>query len=62
MLKALVTYQHSLIVGNLAEAAAEAINGDPLLTRVGAMYHDVGKMIRPYFFIENQQGLENQHS
>ncbi|MEK7435200.1 MAG: HDIG domain-containing metalloprotein [Cyanobacteriota bacterium] len=62
MLKAPGTYQHSLIVGNLAEAAAEAINGDPLLTRVGAMYHDVGKMIRPYFFIENQQGLENQHS
>ncbi|MFN8672103.1 MAG: HDIG domain-containing protein [Candidatus Sericytochromatia bacterium] len=62
MLKAPGTYQHSLIVGNLAESAAEAINADPLLTRVGAMYHDVGKMIRPYFFIENQQGLENQHS
>lgn len=62
MLKAPGTYQHSLIVGNLAEAAAEAVSADPLLTRVGAMYHDVGKMIRPYFFIENQQGLENQHS
>ncbi len=62
MVKAPGTYQHSLIVGNLAEAAAEAVNGDPLLTRVGAMYHDIGKMVRPYFFIENQLGMENQHS
>ncbi|MFN8576884.1 MAG: HDIG domain-containing protein, partial [Candidatus Sericytochromatia bacterium] len=62
MVKAPGTYQHSLVVGNLAEAAAEAVNGDPLLTRVGAMYHDIGKMVRPYFFIENQLGIENQHS
>jgi putative nucleotidyltransferase with HDIG domain len=62
MIKAPGTYQHSLVVGNLAEAAAETINADPLLTRVGAMYHDIGKMIRPYFFIENQLGIENQHS
>ncbi len=62
MMKAPGTYQHSLVVGNLAEAAAEAINADPLLTRVGAMYHDIGKMVRPYFFIENQLGIENQHS
>ena len=62
MMKAPGTYQHSLIVGNLAEAAAEAINADPLLTRVGALYHDIGKMVRPYFFIENQLGIENQHS
>jgi putative nucleotidyltransferase with HDIG domain len=62
MMKAPGTYQHSLIVGNLAEAASEAISADPLLTRVGAMYHDIGKMVRPYFFIENQQGMENQHS
>jgi putative nucleotidyltransferase with HDIG domain len=62
MVKAPGTYQHSLVVGNLAEAAAEAVNADPLLTRVGAMYHDIGKMVRPYFFIENQLGIENQHS
>jgi putative nucleotidyltransferase with HDIG domain len=62
MIKAPGTYQHSLVVGNLAEAAAETVNADPLLTRVGAMYHDIGKMIRPYFFIENQLGIENQHS
>ncbi|MBC7474459.1 MAG: HDIG domain-containing protein [Candidatus Sericytochromatia bacterium] len=62
MIKAPGTYQHSLIVGNLAEAAAEGINADALLTRVGAMYHDIGKMVRPYFFIENQLGIENQHS
>lgn len=62
MIKAPGTYQHSLVVGNLAEAAAEAVNADPLLTRVGAMYHDIGKMVRPYFFIENQLGIENQHS
>jgi putative nucleotidyltransferase with HDIG domain len=62
MMKAPGTYQHSLVVGNLAEAAAEAISADPLLTRVGALYHDIGKMVRPYFFIENQIGIDNQHS
>lgn len=62
MMKAPGTYQHSLVVGNLAEAATEAVGGDPLLARVGALYHDIGKMIRPHFFIENQQGMENQHS
>jgi len=61
MLKAPGTYQHCIVVGNLAEAAAEAVNADPLLTKIGAMYHDIGKMIRPYFFIENQLN-ENQHS
>ncbi|MDW7650097.1 MAG: HDIG domain-containing protein [Bacillota bacterium] len=54
------TYHHSLVVANLAEAAAEAIGADPLLARVGAFYHDVGKLKRPYFFIENQLG-ENPH-
>lgn len=54
------TYHHSIVVGNLAEAAAEAIGADSLLTRVGAMYHDVGKLARPYFFVENQRG-ENPH-
>jgi putative nucleotidyltransferase with HDIG domain len=55
------TYHHSIIVGNLAEAAAEAVGGDSLLVRVGAYYHDVGKIRRPYFFIENQVGSENPH-
>lgn len=48
------TYQHSLQVSNLAEQAAKVINADALLTRVGALYHDVGKLKNPLFFIENQ--------
>lgn len=48
------TYHHSLMVSNLAEQAAERIGADALLTRVGAYYHDVGKTVRPYFFVENQ--------
>jgi cyclic-di-AMP phosphodiesterase PgpH len=48
------TYQHSLQVSNLAEQAAEQIGADPLLTRVGALYHDIGKSSNPIFFIENQ--------
>lgn len=55
------TYHHSIMVANLAEAATEAIGGDPLLARVGAYYHDVGKTKRPYFFIDNQFGVENPH-
>jgi len=55
------TYHHSIIVGNLAEAAAEVVGGDTLLARVGAYYHDIGKLKRPYFFIENQFGNENPH-
>lgn len=56
------TYQHSLQVANLAEQAAELIGADPLLTRVGAIYHDVGKSLNPLFFIENQiQGERNPH-
>lgn len=54
------TYHHSLVVANLAEAAAEEVAADPLLARVGAFYHDIGKLKRPYFFIENQLG-ENPH-
>jgi putative nucleotidyltransferase with HDIG domain len=54
------TYHHSIIVGNLAEAAADLIGADPILVRVGAYYHDIGKIKRPYFFIENQMG-ENPH-
>jgi len=56
------TYQHSLQVANLAEQAAERIDADPLLTRVGALYHDIGKSRNPIFFIENQvDGYPNPH-
>lgn len=56
------TYQHSLQVANLAEQAAELIGADALLTRVGALFHDVGKSLNPSFFIENQtQGSVNVH-
>jgi cyclic-di-AMP phosphodiesterase PgpH len=56
------TYQHSLQVANLAEQAAELIGADALLTRVGALFHDVGKSLNPMFFIENQpQGEMNTH-
>ncbi|MCL6635626.1 MAG: HDIG domain-containing protein [Peptococcaceae bacterium] len=55
------TYHHSIIVANLAEAAADAVNGESLLVRVGAYYHDIGKIKRPYFFIENQMACDNPH-
>jgi putative nucleotidyltransferase with HDIG domain len=55
------TYHHSLMVANLAEQAAERIGANPLLTRVGAYYHDIGKVVRPYFFIENQVKGLNPH-
>lgn len=56
------SYQHSLQVANLAEQAAEAIGADVLLTRVGALYHDIGKAANPQFFIENQvSGKSNPH-
>ncbi|GAB7386322.1 cyclic-di-AMP phosphodiesterase PgpH [Bacillaceae bacterium] len=55
------TYHHSIIVANLAEAAAESIGANGLLARVGAYYHDVGKMKRPQFFIENQFNMANPH-
>jgi hypothetical protein len=54
------TYQHSLQVANLAEAAARSIGADALLARVGALYHDIGKISNPDYFIENQTG-ENPH-
>ncbi len=54
------TFQHSLQVANLAEAAIYEIGGNPLLVRVGALYHDIGKMNNPMYFIENQAGL-NPH-
>ncbi len=54
LLRAPGTYHHSLMVSNLAEQAAERVGADALLARVGAYYHDVGKAVRPYFFVENQ--------
>jgi hypothetical protein len=62
LLKAPGTYHHTLIVSNMAERAAEAIGADSLLTRVGAYYHDVGKTIRPYFFIENRSEGQDPHA
>lgn len=61
MMKAPGTYNHSIMAGNLAESAAEAIGANPLLARVGAYYHDIGKTKRPMFFVENQIGSENPH-
>jgi cyclic-di-AMP phosphodiesterase PgpH len=61
LLEAPGTYHHSLIVGNLAEAAAEIVGADPLVCRVGAYYHDVGKTRRPMFFVENQMTKDNPH-
>jgi putative nucleotidyltransferase with HDIG domain len=61
LLEAPGTYHHSLIVGNLAEAAAEMVGADPLICRVGAYYHDIGKTRRPMFFVENQLTKENPH-
>lgn len=55
------TYNHSIMMGNLAEAAAEVIDADPLLARVGAYYHDIGKTIRPEYFVENQIYVDNPH-
>ena len=55
------TYHHSIMVGNLAEAAAEAVGADALLVRVGTYYHDIGKLRRPAFFVENQMGIDNPH-
>ncbi|WP_168119300.1 HDIG domain-containing metalloprotein [Paenibacillus sp. HB172176] len=55
------TYHHSVMVGNLSEAAAEAIGANGLLCRVGSFYHDIGKTKRPNYFIENQSNIENPH-
>lgn len=55
------TYHHSIVIGNLAEAAAESIGENPLLARVGAYYHDIGKVQKPEYFIENQRADENKH-
>lgn len=57
------TFNHSLTVAHLCETAAEAIGANPVLARAGAMYHDIGKLMRPMFFVENQSfyGIENPH-
>ncbi|TET20207.1 MAG: HDIG domain-containing protein [Candidatus Cloacimonadota bacterium] len=56
------TYNHSIIVGSLAEAAAEAIGANLTLARVASYYHDIGKMEKPGYFIENQMGIKNPHT
>lgn len=61
LLEAPGTYHHSVILGNLAEAAADLVGADPVTVRVGAYYHDIGKIKRPFFFVENQFGAENPH-
>jgi putative nucleotidyltransferase with HDIG domain len=55
------TYHHSIIVGNLAEAGAKAIGAKSLLARVGAYYHDIGKVVKPEYFVENQMGAKSKH-
>src|SRR5262249_5469438 len=54
------TYTHSMTVATLSEPAAEAIGANPLLVRVGSYFHDIGKMLKPHYFVENQHG-ENRH-
>jgi putative nucleotidyltransferase with HDIG domain len=61
MIRAPGTYHHSVLVGNLVEAAAESIHANPLLARVAAYYHDIGKTSKPLYFIENVGQLDNKH-
>ena len=61
MIRAPGTYHHSVLVGNLVEAAAESINANPLLARVAAYYHDIGKTSKPLYFIENVSQSDNRH-
>ncbi len=61
MVRAPGTYHHSVLVGNLVEAAAEAISANPLLARVAAYYHDIGKTSKPFYFIENVGQMDNRH-
>jgi putative nucleotidyltransferase with HDIG domain len=56
------TFHHSVTIGNLAEAAAEAVGANPILARVGAYYHDIGKLEKPEYFVENQTGSHSKHS
>lgn len=55
------TFHHSIVMGTLAEAAAKSIGANPILARVGAYYHDIGKIVEPEFFVENQLGTSNIH-
>jgi hypothetical protein len=55
------TYNHSIMIGTLAEEAAKAIGANSLLARVGSYYHDIGKMLKPEYFVENQMGAKNKH-
>jgi putative nucleotidyltransferase with HDIG domain len=61
MVSAPGTYHHSIVVGNLSKAAAESIGAHPLLTRVSAYYHDIGKLKMPHYFIENRTTREDAH-
>ncbi len=61
MITAPGTYHHSVIVGNLVEAAAEAVGVNPLLARVSSYYHDIGKIKMPDYFVENQSGSPSKH-
>lgn len=60
-LKAPGTFHHSLIIGSLVESAAESIKANSLLARVGAYYHDIGKVRKPEYFADNQTGIKNPH-
>lgn len=60
--KAPGTFHHSIIMGNLSEAAAESIHANQILARVGCYYHDVGKLLKPQYFIENQLDQNNKHN
>ncbi len=55
------TYNHSVAVGTIAEAAAERVGANGLLVRIGAYFHDIGKMLKPHYFVENQTGGANRH-
>jgi len=59
--KAPGTFHHSIIVGNLSESAAKYIDANSLLARVGSYYHDIGKIVKPEYFVENEQGGNNKH-
>ncbi len=61
MIQAPGTYHHSVLVSNLAEAGAEVINANPLLAKVSGYYHDIGKIKKPSYFVENQVGAESKH-
>ncbi len=56
------THNHSVTVGTIAESAAERINANALLVRIGAYFHDIGKMVKPHYFVENQAGAANRHA